>query len=511
MKASFFDVVVVGARLGSLVAGALLARRGFRVLVLGHTHRPATYEVNGVSLPRESFHFLAAQSPVARRIFSELALQPLFRRHATALDPSLQIALPGHRFDLPLDDNHLEREIEREFPEVKRPVDDFHRFVHAVGAQLDRLLERDMVWPPETFLERREFARASAHQPFDRSGNGRDPLGELPDDHPFRTAVRAPVALTTGEDPEQSSHLSMVRLYGAWLRGAASVDGDYAWLESALFSRIEAHSGQVRLREKAERILLRRNAPHGVRLAGSGEEIGCSFVVAGCDLSEVLELVPDRTPFEALFERRGEPQPRYYRYALNLLLAAEGVPEGMGRHVVIVRDRSRPLHDDNAVLVTTHAPDDEGRRLLRLEMLLPRQAMEGGHHPVATARERLLASAGQVVPFLGRHVMLVDSPHDGRDVQDMMGKKTIPAPAPWDRGPATMPVLYRYPTRAALGLGGLPVRTPIRRLLLCNEQVVPGLGMEGSLLAAWSAARVVQKSDRQKAWMRRGRFSRAEM
>jgi phytoene dehydrogenase-like protein len=511
VKSNYFDVVVVGARFGALLGGALLARRGFRVLVLGQAYRPPTYEVEGTTLPRGAFNFLAAHSPVARRIFSELALQPLFRRHARAVDPSLQIALPGHRFDLALERTDLEREIDREFPEVKRPVEDIHRMVDAACAQFDRLLERDLIWPPETFLERREFARASAHQPFDRNGNGRDPLGELPEDHPFRTAVRAPAALATSEDPQQWSFLSMMRLYGAWMRGVAEVEGDYAWLEQALFERIEMHSGQVRPRERVEQILLRRNAPHGVRLAGSGEEIGCAFVIAGCDLSTLLQLVPDRTPFEALFERRGEPQPRYFRYTLHVLLAGEAVPEGMGRNVVVVRDPARPLHDDNAILVTAQPPDEAGRRLLSLEMLLPRHGVEDATHHLATARERMLAAVAPVVPFLGRHVLLIDSPHDGRDAQDMTANRTIAPDAPWDRGPTTMPVIYGYPAKTALGLGGLPVRTPIKRLLLCNEQNVPGLGMEGLFLAAWSTARAVQKADRRKEWMRRGRFSKIEM
>ena len=59
-----------------------------------------------------------------------------------------------------------------------------------------------------------------------------------------------------------------------------------------------------------------------------------------------------------------------------------------------------------------------------------------------------------------------------------------------------MRAIYGFPVVSGLGVCALPVRTPIRRLLVCNEQVVPGLGIEGLFLAAWSAARVVSRSDR---------------
>lgn len=511
MSANYYDVVILGIRFGSLLAGALLARRGFRVLLLGQGYRPPLYETRGMLLPRAPFAFLAAHSPVARRVFSELALQPIFRRNAHATDPSLQVVLPRHRLDIPLDEDELHREIGREFPEVGRPVDDFHHLTRQVGAQFDRLLERDLMWPPETFFERREFARATAHQPYDRTGHGRDPLGELPEDHPFRTVVRAAVGLATSEDPEQANHLATLRLYGSWLQGAVGLDGGHDWLERTLMDRIGTHSGHVRPRDRAERILLKRGAPRAIRLAGSGEEIGCAFVLGGCDLAELMRLLPDRAPFEELFERRGEPQPRFFRFTVNVVMDAEGVPEGMGRNVILVRDPVRPLQGDNVIRLEAHPPDEEGRRLLCLETLLSRREVEEQPRYMETARERVVAAVAPLIPFVGRHVVLVDSPHDGRDVQDMVDRKQLAPPDPWDRGPGAMPVVHGFPVKTALGLGALPVRTPVKRLLLCNEQVVPGLGQEGAFLAAWSAARVISKTDRKKEWMRRGRWTKLEI
>ena len=74
-----------------------------------------------------------------------------------------------------------------------------------------------------------------------------------------------------------------------------------------------------------------------------------------------------------------------------------------------------------------------------------------------------------------------------------------------------MPPVYGYPVATALGCCALPVRTPYRHLLLVNRQIAPGLGTEGDLLAAWSGARIVTKSDRKKEKMRKGLWTKVEI
>jgi hypothetical protein len=69
-----------------------------------------------------------------------------------------------------------------------------------------------------------------------------------------------------------------------------------------------------------------------------------------------------------------------------------------------------------------------------------------------------------------------------------------------------METVLGYPMTSTHGLTALPTRTPITNLLLSNEQVVPGLGLEGTMLAAWSAARIVGRSDGRADAFRRGLF-----
>ena len=62
-----------------------------------------------------------------------------------------------------------------------------------------------------------------------------------------------------------------------------------------------------------------------------------------------------------------------------------------------------------------------------------------------------------------------------------------------------------------LGLAGEPIRGPIERTLLVGRSVLPGLGQEGQLLAAWGAARLVTRTDRKKERMRRDMWSKVEI
>lgn len=519
MTHSSYDVVLLGLSIEPLFAAALLAKRGFRVLVLGQNELPPSYTLAGRRLPRFPFTFDAAHSPVARRILAELALSQLFRRRSVAYDPALQVVLPRHRFDLALDEPALDREIARELPTVRRAVEDFHRHLARNAAHVDALMERDLVWPPDGFLERRELQRALQTLPYDRDGASPDPLAELPERNAFRLVYDVASRTSGALDPSQLSSFAIERLYAAWLRGAVKLEGGYDWLHRTLIDRIRTHGGEVRTSERADRVLVRRGVAEGVRLA-TGEEVGAGFLVHGGDVGALLRLFPDRAAFDPLFERVGEPSPRFFRYTLHVLLRSEGVPEGMARDVIFVRDPSRPRVGENLLRIELDDGWGRGSRVdavpphqarLTIEALLPRRGVEEVSGYVTSQRERILATLADLVPFLGAHAELVDSPHDGRDAQDLTTGALVPSEEPWSRGPRTMRPVYGYPVRGLLGVGGLPVRTPLRRLLLCGPHNVPGLGLEGSLIAAWSAARIVTRNDRRREWMRRGLWTRIEI
>lgn len=511
MITSYYDVVLLGTDLPALAAGALLSKRGFRVLALGQQHPGWAYRVGPYTLPRGPNHFVSAHSPAAKRVLSELALHPMLRRRSQEVDPSMQMVLPGHRVDLALDEPVLGAEIEREFPNVRRAVDDFHRYVQHAHQAVDRLLGRDMSLPPDTFLDRRELARMAATLPFDRHGEAVDPLNEIGAQHPFRVLMESLIRMSSDADPDHLCTMARVRLYGHWLKGVASLDEGHARLEPILIDSIRAHGGDVRIDERADRILVKRGTVHGVRLAESGQEIGTGFVLGGGELSELLRLLPDRRPFEELFERLGEPRVRYFRYTLNLVVKAEALPVGMSRQVFQVLRPEKALSSDNLLHVEVQPSHTDALRVLCVTTLLPRRSVENASGYLEQMRETLITSLESTIPFLREHLLLVDSPHDGRGPLDVQTGEVLSPEHPWSRGPGTMGAVLGYPVWTSLGVSAFPVRMPVRRFLLCNRQVVPALGEEGAFVTAWSAARLVTRAEKRRTLARRGLWSAPEV
>lgn len=505
MSARYYDVVVLGTELAPLTCAALLSKRGFRVLVLSQDDPDPDYTIGPFKLPRRLFQPAFGHSPVSQLVITELGLGTSLRRPARSTEAAFQIAVPGHRFDVSHDDAEVMRSFEREFPEVVRPIEDFHQQAARVAQSLDAVFAQDLVLPPETFFERQRFARAK------RAWLGQLPeddiLSEFPESHLFRRIAALPARFEGGIDPEQFSALRLLRLYGNCRRGTITLEGGMSALRELFVQKIHAHSGQLRLDERASEILVQRGEAVGLRLAHSGDEIACGFVVSGADVSALPRWLPDRNLLEGMFERVGEPMTRHYRYTLNVVLERAGMPEGLGRNLYFMSDGQRPA-GSRELRVGSHVLD-ASHALICAETLLPARKVEDDPEYMGKVRAEHLECLRELLPFLEQHLVLVDSPHDGKP-PDGEHPKLNPFQLA-RRGPNSMPALYSYPLLSNLGLCALPIRTPIKRLLLCNSQLIPGLGSEGQLMAACSTARVITWADRSRSWMRRRLWAKVEM
>lgn len=153
----------------------------------------------------------------------------------------------------------------------------------------------------------------------------------------------------------------------------------------------------------------------------------------------------------------------------------------------------------------------DGEELVVAEMLLP----DRGPLTLADARQAVLSALSAELPFLDRHLVVVDSVHDGLPAWVYEGGRRKLADRSAREGAASAPEAMvrqlEVDPPGYLGLAGEPIRGPIERTLLVGRSVLPGLGQEGQLLAAWGAARLVTRTDRQKERMRRDMWTKVEI
>jgi glycine/D-amino acid oxidase-like deaminating enzyme len=510
-----YDVAILGAGIGALTTAALLARRSWRVIVLGQGWRPPVYVYDGIALARRPFTFLAGSSPAWGRVLGELAQSQTFRRRVSPLDPMFQVLAPKLRLDVPPDVQRFAKEIDRAYPEVRRVVDELYEELARANAAADAAFEKDLVWPPGSFWERRETMRAATLLPrFDGMRTG-SLLAEFPREHDYRMIVEVPACFASHsvDLPE----FAVARLHGAWTRGVVRLARGEEELVDFLVERVRAHGGEARLGEHAVRIAHKRGRAVGVVLDGDDEPTGVGFVVTDHTTRALLDLATDFDAPRRALASLPRLVPTEWRFVLSIVARDEGLPAPLADEAFLLPSWPNPAHDRSTPLVHLQRRREPcgvaGATLLVAEALFS----EGSSVPVSLAREAVLRAIESLLPFVERHYVVVDSPHDARPLWDYRSGARIEVDRAALRASGgsldAEPMVPRWHVEPPIfhGLGAEPIRTPLGGAFVVGPSALPALGLEGELLAAWSAARMITRTDRRREKMRREMWSKIEL
>ncbi len=501
-----YDVVVLGAGTGALVTAALLARRSWRVLVVGQGHRPPRYGFEDLSLARRAFTLLYAGSPAWTRVVGELAQTQTWRRKTRNLDPMFQVLGRGLRLEFPPDQELFAQELDREFPEIRRAADELYGELARINGEADAAFELDVVWPPGTFWERRETHRVLSDLPL-ATEPARDLLIDFPPTHPYRRLV-----LETARHASDATILppfAVARLHGSYTRGIAAVLRGELEVSEFLLDRIRAHGGDVRLGDRVVSIIQRGGKVRAVELDGQDEPVGVTFVVSGGTTEELLRLAPSFPVPRKIMDSLPSLSADEHRYCVSLVVRDEGLPPPLATLSFLLGEpsgRELSLH-----LQKAEGPFP-GTTLLVVEALL-----SAGAPKLGRAREAVLATLSANLPFFERHALVCDSPHDGRPLWDYRSgtrkdqDRVLVRAAGGSLEPEPMVPRYRVVGGQLHGLAAESLRTPLGGAFVCGRTVLPTLGQEGELLAAWSVARIITRTDSKKEKMRREMWSKVEV
>jgi phytoene dehydrogenase-like protein len=489
-----YDVCVVGSQLGGVVAGAVLARRGFRVLHVAHDDPGFHYVDHGYVLP---FGPAVVPSPrhlpSAEAVLAELGLATDLSRALAPCDPDLQLLLPRHRVDLSREPAVMRTELRREWP---REAEALEACFGSLGTHFDLagfFLRAAPPLPPDGFGERRAVSKA-VKLASSAPGAPGEPVGEARpfrgfDDHELVQSLRIAHRFLTYLDGEPSS-LSLVRLLGGVFRGTNRLPGGLGTLREMVRRRIAESRGELRggpgEPALATGFELEGSKVAAVRLADSPDaHVARAFVVA-TDAARLIPLLPaaarDGRPAAALRRVRARRQ----LLSVNLVVKQTALPPALGENVLALRDAGAGDGLDNAVFLqvlparrdTRKGAGDKGAVVETVadeRVVCASAFVAAGEDPEAlrAAAGRIREAVADAIPFFERHLVAESAP-------------LLADPARAELTP--IHPLYESDLEERLGVAALPVRGPWKNLFFAGREVVPGLGIEGEFYAGIQAA-----------------------
>ncbi len=500
-----YDVAVIGGQPAGIIAAALLAKRGRRVLWVDNAEDGHTYRHQGFYLPLvPSLVPNLDNAPAAQRVFDELGLGPELRSVAHPASQSFQAVMPNHRLDVAPELPALLTELGIEFPDVRPALETFFERLFAIDDEISAFFAEHIPLAPARMGERWRAKRLQSQLdhlsvPFEEEAW----LANIPENHPLRELLLGPLYFFGHLAAEQPSTLQAVRLIARYFRGVLEFSDTLGGL--AAFMQRAAHSAGVEVHRDAEVTHIETDGRRikQLELASERMPLTADYFIAST-LGPFHTLLPPGAHTAHLAAEEEGVRATYSLLVMNLVVHRDVLPKGMGKALFLLNGRRQARDetpaDPPAFLQRYPAQRGEvgstrGKQSVvdeEHEVLCaacPVRTSEVVHSPerLRSLRTQLVARVGRVVPFLNDFLRDTSLPADPStwDVEAQGAPRRID---PWRLHPLFTPGEPPF-----LGVAGRSPHTYYKNLLHCGREVLPGLGIEGEYMSGLAAADLLAK------------------
>ncbi len=493
-------VVVIGAGIGGLTAGALLARCGYQVLVLDQALVPGGC---ASTFKRRGFTFDVGATQVAgleaggihKRIFDELEID---LPAATPCDPACAVVLPGETEPINVwrDPEKWQAERQRQFP----GSEPFWQLMSTLFEASWKFQSRDPVLPPRNLWDLWQLS--SAVRPdtlitlpftFMTVGGALRAYG-LYENQRLRTFLDLQLKLYSQVDVDETALLYAATALGVSQepQGLFHLKGSMQVLSDRLVEALEKYGGKLLMRHTVEHIGVSGGKASCVRIRNqkTGEvwTETADEVVANVTVQNLVKLLGEQAPFG--YQRRVDKlEPASGAFVIYLGVDQSAIPAGCPPHLQFLYDYEGPIGENNSLFVSVSHPGDgrapEGKATI-IASSFTDTAMwwRGTKEDYEALKEQYIEGA---IARLNQYFYLKPETiiH-----QEAATPRTFAYYTGRDQG-VVGGIGQRIPT---FGPFGFATRTPIKSLWLVGDSTHPGEGTAGVSYSALTAVRQIEAS-----------------
>ncbi len=488
-------VLVVGGGIGGLTAGALLARRGYDVIVFEQAIVPGGC---ASTFYRKGFTFDVGATQVAgleqggihQRIFEELGVE---LPQATYCDPACAVFLPGESQPINVWRNpeKWQDERQRQFPSSEP----FWRLIKLLFDASWQFQARNPILPPRNLWDLGQLIQAVRLDtlitvPFTLMtvGDTLKLLG-LDHDHRLKTFLDLQLKLYSQANADETALLyaATALCLSQSPQGLYHLDGSMQVLSDRLVEGLETYGGKLLMRHQVEKIHTNSGKVTAVRVKNqkTGEiwEEKADHVVTNVTVSNLVNMV-DELPL-SYQNRVFNLPPASGAFVVYLGVDQKAIPENCPPHLQFLYDYQGEIGENNSLFVSVSKPNDgrapEGKAtIIASSFTNTAQWWQGSK----SEYDHLKAKYTQVaISRLGTYFNLTPETiiH-----QEVATPRTFAKYTARDNG-IVGGIGQRIST---FGPFGIATRTPIQNLWLVGDSTHPGEGTAG---VSYSALTVVRQ------------------
>ncbi|WP_293071657.1 C-3',4' desaturase CrtD [Moorena sp. SIO4A5] len=505
-------VVVIGAGIGGLTAGALLARRGYRVLILDQALVPGGC---ASTFKRRGFTFDVGATQVAglepggihKRIFDELEVD---LPASTPCDPACAVFLPGETEPINIWRNpeQWKRERQRQFP----GSEPFWQLMATLFNASWKFQSRDPVLPPRNVWDLWQLT--SAVRPdtlitlpftFMTVADGLRGYG-LYDNKRLKTFLDMQLKLYSQVDVDQTALLYAATALGVSQepQGLFHLQGSMQVLSDRLVEALEKWGGKLLMRHTVETIETSGGKATGVRIRNqkTGEvwTEPADEVVANVTVQNLVKLLGNNLQTFPGTSMAGYSMAGY-KYRVDKLPSPSGafviylgvdkraIPDGCPPHLQFLYDYDGPIGENNSLFISVSKPGDgrapEGKATITASSFTDAAMWwRGSQQDYDRLKEEYTENA------IARLSQYFDLTPETIIHQEAATPRTFARFTAREQG-IVGGIGQRIPT---FGPFGFATRTPCKSLWLVGDSTHPGEGTAGVSYSALTAVRQIETS-----------------